>query len=103
MDSRTRHFRDGANVGAASALAPSSVASKVTQPATIHLIPSMRNGRTRNKAKIALTLFPILGLIGFAGTALGAGPYFKIDYPPSATSNELQVAVTYTLWIPDGV
>src|SRR5437016_49144 len=26
-----------------------------------------------------------------------------LDYPASTASNELQVAVTYTLWIPDGV
>ena len=33
----------------------------------------------------------------------GAGQYLKLDYPASTASNELQVAVTYTLWIPDGV
>jgi len=38
-----------------------------------------------------------------AGTALGAGQYLKIDYPASTTPGELQTAVTYTLWIPDGV
>jgi hypothetical protein len=103
MDSRTPHFRAGTNLGAANALAPSPVASKVTKPATIHLIPSTRNARTENKAKIASILFLILGLIGFAGTLRGAGSYLKIDYPASSTSNELQVAVSYTLWIPDGV
>ncbi|MBN9381127.1 MAG: hypothetical protein J0H74_10190 [Chitinophagaceae bacterium] len=28
--------------------------------------------------------------------------YFKVDYPPSADSNELRLGVTYTLWIPPG-
>jgi hypothetical protein len=27
----------------------------------------------------------------------------KLDYPASTASNELQVAVTYTVWIPEGV
>src|SRR5260221_2554762 len=103
MDSRTRYFRGGTNSGAASALAPSPVASNVTKPATIHLIPSTRNARTRNKATIAATRLLILGLIGFAPTMRGAGQYVKIDYPASSTSNELQVAVSYTLWIPAGV
>jgi hypothetical protein len=44
-----------------------------------------------------------VGLLGFAGTARGAGDYLKIDYPASTASNELQVAVTYTLWLPEGV
>jgi len=33
----------------------------------------------------------------------GSGQYVKLDYPASTASNELQVAVTYALWIPDGV
>ena len=33
----------------------------------------------------------------------GSGRYFKVDYPASTTAGELQVAVTYTVWIPDGV
>lgn len=35
--------------------------------------------------------------------ARAAGTYVKLDYPASTASNELQVAVTYTLWIPDGL
>src|ERR1039458_9334862 len=42
-------------------------------------------------------------LFGFAGTIHGAGQYLIIDYPASAVTNELQTAVTYALWIPDGV
>ena len=36
-------------------------------------------------------------------SAHGAGQYLKVDYPASTAAGELQVAVTYTLWIPDGV
>ena len=34
--------------------------------------------------------------------AIAGGTYLKVDYPVSTNTNELQVAVTYTLWIPDG-
>ncbi len=33
----------------------------------------------------------------------GAGQYLQIVYPPSTTAGELQIGVTYTLWIPDGI
>lgn len=32
-----------------------------------------------------------------------AGGYFKIVYPPSTAQGELQIGVTFTLWIPDGL
>src|SRR5271170_2621771 len=41
-------------------------------------------------------------VFGFAGTTQGAGQYLKVDYPASTVAGELQIAVTYTLWIPDG-
>src|SRR6266850_2275427 len=56
-----------------------------------------------NGARIGTTLLMAIGVIGFAKTTRGAGQYLKIDYPASTASNEMQVAVTYTLWIPDGV
>ena len=56
-----------------------------------------------NKTRLGTTLLLALGLIGFAGTMRSAGQYLKIDYPASTASNELQVAVTYTLWIPEAV
>jgi len=31
------------------------------------------------------------------------GSYVKVNYPASTTAGELQVAVTYTIWIPNGV
>jgi len=59
-------------------------------------------------------LFPSLGKIRASlilaacfvvaiANARDAGQYFNMDYPASTAKNELQVPVTYTLWIPDGV
>ena len=36
------------------------------------------------------------------GTYQGAGRYVQVEYPPSTAANELQVGVTYDLWIPGG-
>jgi hypothetical protein len=33
----------------------------------------------------------------------GFGRYLQLEYPPSTTAGELQLAATYTLWIPDGI
>jgi 6-bladed beta-propeller len=41
-------------------------------------------------------------VFGLAGTTRGAGQYLKVDYPASTVAGELQIAVTYSLWIPDG-
>ena len=41
-------------------------------------------------------------VFGFAGTTRGSGQYLTVDYPASTVAGELQIAVTYTLWIPDG-
>jgi len=35
--------------------------------------------------------------------SVGAGKYYKIDYPGSTVEGELKTPVTYLLWIPDGV
>jgi pimeloyl-ACP methyl ester carboxylesterase len=56
-----------------------------------------------NKLRFGTSLVIAIGVISFAGRTHGAGQYLKIDYPASTATNELQVAVTYTLWIPDGV
>ena len=34
------------------------------------------------------------------GTHQGAGRYLQVEYPPSTAANELQLGVTYVLWIP---
>jgi hypothetical protein len=45
----------------------------------------------------------IVFLLAIAGTAAAAGNYLEVSYPPSTQPGELQLGVTYTLWIPDGV
>ena len=63
-------------------------------------------------SKSGRTLILALGIAGLAVTFVGCasvkhehslGQYVKLDYSASPASNELQVAVTYELWIPDGV
>jgi hypothetical protein len=51
---------------------------------------------------IALASIALCALAS-AAPARGAGRYLKVDYPASAAADGLQVAVTYTAWIPDGV
>lgn len=43
--------------------------------------------------------------LGFAmsGVAAAAGQYLEVHYPPSTRPGELQLGVTYTLWLPDKV
>src|SRR6267142_5712114 len=45
----------------------------------------------------------IVCALGIAQTARGAGTYSQVQYPASTVADELQVGVTYTIWIPDGV
>src|SRR5438876_11060671 len=45
----------------------------------------------------------LICLLAFVAPAHSAGTYFKIDYPASTAPGELQIPVTYALWIPDGV
>src|SRR5881394_1957978 len=52
--------------------------------------------------KSGRTLMLALSILELAD-ARAAGTYVKLDYPASVALNELQVAVTYTLWIPEGV
>ena len=52
-----------------------------------------------NQQKLALsaTLFLLV-----YGTTYGAGRYLTFDYPGSNAQGQLQMPVTYTLWIPRG-
>ncbi|HWY74292.1 MAG TPA: hypothetical protein VN281_01680 [Verrucomicrobiae bacterium] len=46
----------------------------------------------------------LINLLSLGISAAGAaGKYLKLDVAASSNTNELQVPVTYTLWIPDGV
>jgi len=53
-------------------------------------------------SKLGTTLIVALSILGLTD-ARAAGTCVKLDYPASTASNELQVAVTYTLWIPEDV
>ncbi len=51
---------------------------------------------------IKISAFTV-AIFGFMGMCFASGSrYLRIDYPVSPDTNELQVAVTYTLWIPEG-
>jgi poly(3-hydroxybutyrate) depolymerase len=47
--------------------------------------------------------FLAASLLLTAADAMAAGAYVEVSYPPSTQPGELQLGVTYTLWIPDGV
>src|SRR5580765_3742782 len=61
--------------------------------------PLMHWFLTRACYRVVATL--ALCVCGFASVVRGAGQYVTVDYPPSAATNELQIGVTYTLWVPD--
>src|SRR5436309_1188101 len=52
-----------------------------------------------------LCFFPAAALLALvsAGMATASGRYLDVHYHPSTQPGELQLGVTYTLWIPDGV
>ena len=58
-----------------------------------------------NTTRFRTALLLAFGLVGCVSVKpeRSAGQYVKLDYPASTASNELQIAVTYELWIPDSV
>src|SRR5258706_14878287 len=56
--------------------------------------------RALMRAKLFVLALVTVAVWGGAETMRGAGQYLTVDYPGSAATNELQTAVTYTLWIP---
>lgn len=42
-------------------------------------------------------------ILALSGPAPAAARYLEVTYPPSKEAGELQLGVTYTLWLPDGV
>src|SRR3984885_3418613 len=59
--------------------------------------------KTRTRPQLVAVALLALAVFGWPGLMRAAGHYLKVEYPASANTNELQTAVTYTLWIPDGV
>jgi len=49
-----------------------------------------------------MTLVPALFLAAITSAA-AAGHYHEVTYPPSTQAGELQLGVTFTVWIPEGV
>src|SRR5947209_835660 len=52
----------------------------------------------------SLRIAHLAGLVapGLVGAAHCAGSYVEGSYPPSTKAGELQLGVTYTLWVPEG-
>jgi pimeloyl-ACP methyl ester carboxylesterase len=44
-----------------------------------------------------------MGCLCLVRPIYGAGKYLQVEYPPSTAPNQLQIGVTYTMWIPDEV
>ena len=64
--------------------------------------PRVRTHASMRKRFTAFVL-SVAGVLVCAGAACGSGHYLKVDYPASTNPKELRLAVTYTLWAPDGV
>jgi len=66
------------------------------------LVVNTTSRHTKERAGLVELAFVVVCVWGYVGMAGGAGQYFKVDYPASTVPDELRIAVTYTLWIPDG-
>src|SRR5882724_365211 len=69
----------------------------------MNLISSRANFQTVAWTKLIILAISAGPAFGFTETIQAAGQYLKVDYPPSTVTNEMQLGVTYTLWIPDSV
>ena len=58
-------------------------------------------GQGSVRRRIISIALAIICSLGFSLTARAAGQIFKVDYPASTNADELQLSVTYTIWIPD--
>ncbi len=65
-------------------------------------MPVMQRNYPHMKTVFRIMLVLALFLVAIT-SAPAAGQYHEISYPPSTQAGELQLGVTYTLWIPDGV
>jgi hypothetical protein len=81
--------------------------NNIKKPA-VQKLNEIKFRRNFNLNLIVVIFFTICLFCSSAGTSCfgqseKAGQYLKIDYPASTVRGELQISVTYTLWIPDGV
>ena len=89
--SRRLFVRGVASLGAA--IASSSLLSTA--------VPAQTHSRRQDPPDNGIS--PVNGGWGPFTPSSAAGRYLQVAYPPSTTPGELQLGVTYTLWIPDGV
>jgi hypothetical protein len=73
-----------------------TLACSSLSPANAAQTQSHRPGGLENQVP------PVQSAWGPFPPSSGAGRYLQLAYPPSTTKGELQIGVTYTLWIPDG-
>jgi len=62
-----------------------------------------RSSHARVRTRLAALASFTACVFGLVGTTHGGGQSLKVDYPPSTAADELQVPITYALWIPDGI
>jgi pimeloyl-ACP methyl ester carboxylesterase len=79
--------------GVGAALASSSVLSTAEPAQNQAHAPASPNHATS----------PVQDAWGPFNPSSNAGRYLQLTYPPSTTAGELQIGVTHTLWIPDGI
>jgi hypothetical protein len=79
--------------GLGTALASSSVLSTAAAAQT----------RAQQPTPAGKEIAPVLDAWGPFTPSSGAGQYLQLVYPPSTAAGELQIGVTHTLWIPDGI
>jgi hypothetical protein len=63
----------------------------------------MNKGATTTMRWILFGRLAVAFALAASGTASLAGDYFEVSYAASTEPGELQLGVTYTLWIPDQV
>ncbi len=63
----------------------------------------LKSRKLAGQARLVAMAMLALVILGLAGTTRAAEQYVEVKYPASTAENELQVAVTYRIWIPEGV
>jgi hypothetical protein len=93
LESPTRRLLVKGMVGLSATLASASIASAATpaQNQSRQTVPPGKEIATAQSGWEPIT------------PSSSAGRYLQLEYPPSTTAGELQLGVTYTLWIPNGI
>ncbi len=70
-------------------------------PAVVELRPGSQ--ATKGSRWALFVVATLACMFASAPAARAAGRYVEVEYPPSVVPGELQVGVTYTLWIPEAI